>query len=303
MWREIAAQEDQAVSTLQTSDASAFEGILRATWIGDKLGLVAAKIPDQPPLGVYSAADPSTLDIASHISHIVSDLIHTSGLDRLPRSFNGNRALLYPMAEAVSRHLHLSIKIQNDLRAAVLTPATFIGSAEAHANILPLGHRITPVDFTGKDGAALLDQFAITIDLVYAEATGRAIPPPPSTPAQWAPYRAKAQNRISNGIVWAYLIDGEATPAALGYIGRRTRRGVSIRIVYTDKAHRRRGYAEKLVREMVWHAFFQEKREYVTIHYVAGRSAGDLYRRVGFGTGEFAEYEQLDLVLVSPEDA
>jgi len=73
-----------------------------------------------------------------------------------------------------------------------------------------------------------------------------------------------------SGIAWTYLIDEETAAVALGFIGRPTRRGVSIRIAYTEKEHRKQGYTKKLVREMVRHALYEEKREYMSIFYVAG---------------------------------
>jgi len=302
-WRIFAAQEDpQSSPDFQNPLLASFDGILSATWVGGRLGLVAVKSPDQPPLGVYSAADPSTFDVASHASHIVSDLITVSGLDRLPRSFNGNRALCYSVAEAVAKHLHLSITIDTDFRAAVVTNVTFIDTpiSEHHPHRLPFGHRIIPADLE-KNNNALFDQFARVIDVIPAKATGRPLPLMPSTPVQWQATREKAQKYISSGTVWAYLIGDETTAVALGFVGRPTRRGIHIRIVYTEKVHRRQGYAERLVREMVRHALHEEKREYVSIFYVAGRSAGAVYKRVGFGTGEADEYERLDLELVSSE--
>jgi hypothetical protein len=137
VWRNHSAREDTK------PDASA-GAILCATWERNQLCMVATKSADYPMLGVASAVDPSTLDDKSHIIRVISELTSTVDHSSLPRSFNGDRRLSLPFAEAIATFLSLKVEIEADIRLSVVSKQTFIPpTSEAD---LPPGHSIVNIN-------------------------------------------------------------------------------------------------------------------------------------------------------------
>jgi len=90
----------------------------------------------------------------------------------------------------------------------------------------------------------------------------------------------EARELISNGLIWIYESEGEAT--SICAVTRSTQNVSAITKVYTTPKWRRRGFAEHLVRNVTSRLLVDCGKQSVTLYVGHNNSAQRVYDRVGF---------------------
>lgn len=212
--------------------------------------------------------------------------------------------------------------VKEELIGAIVTRSTFrsasssSSSSEAHNSHeallpgqLPPGHSIR--QFTPDISEQQMKRLASLQAALFFEARYGEVVDPEANLKDVAA-------SVKKGWAWGYLVPGEQEDvvASALFLGRETPNGITIRIVYTAKEWRRRGFAEKLVRRVVEvllgiseegkqeaHGGKRKKWDHVKLLFIKDGPAEKIYRRIGFGgDGGVDESVLADIDVVDEEE-